>query len=88
MDVLVPYGEGRNLREALIGASQRYDNTETAALLRQAKPYAVSLPRGDFQAMQEKGALIALLDGNAFALADGFYDGQTGFVREAQICTI
>lgn len=81
-DVLVPYGQGRVLREDLIAAGRdcgHRDYNRISELLKQAKPYTVSLYQYQLEALREKGALISLLDGGAYALADGFYEEETGF---------
>ena len=55
------------------------DYNRISELLKQAKPYTVSLYQYQLEALREKGALISLLDGGAYALADGFYEEETGF---------
>ena len=80
-DVLVPYREGRQLREALISASQSHprDFRQIENLLVQAKPYTVSVYQYQLEQLRAQGALIPLFDGRACALTDGYYDEATGF---------
>lgn len=85
VDVLVPYGDGRAIREALISADQPYgcrDYSRIAALLEQAKPYMVSIYQRQFAQLKQCGALMELFEGSAYALADGFYDRHMGFSFE------
>lgn len=81
-DVLVPYGKGRDLREALIAASQARGSRDypyIKKLMEEAKLYSVSLYQYQFEQLSRSGALITLFDGSAYALTDGFYDISTGF---------
>ncbi len=81
-DVLVPYGKGLALREALIEECQAYGHRNfhcIAELLEEAKPYTISLYNYQLEQLKQQEALIPLLDGNGYALTDGFYDQQTGF---------
>ena len=79
--VLVPYGEGRALRESLIGAAQAYEKdwASIQKLLRAAKGYSISLYRYQMEQLQSLGAVTALFDNSIYVLSDGFYDNQTGF---------
>lgn len=78
-DVLVPYGRGRALREALIQSEKARDYDRERALLEQGKPYVVSIYQYQKEKLEQQGALIPLLDGSAYALTDGYYDSETGF---------
>ncbi|MGM9647312.1 MAG: CRISPR-associated helicase Cas3' [Eubacteriales bacterium] len=81
-DVLVPYGKGREIREALIATSNAYGCPDYASineLINEAKLYSVSLYQYQLDRLSEYGALIPLFDGSVYALADGFYDKNTGF---------
>lgn len=79
-DVLVPYGKGRELREALIAISKGGGERENIKkLLDEAKPYTVSLYQYQLERLTRQNALIALFGGGVFALTDGFYDSNTGF---------
>lgn len=84
-DVLVPYGKGRDIREELIAASRNYGGRDYArirACIREVRPYCVSLYQERLTRLAQKGALIELFDGSVYALADGFYDNDTGFSLE------
>ena len=81
-DVLVPYGKGRDLREALIAASQARGSRDypyIKKLIDEAKLYSVSLYQYQLERLSRSGALITLFDGSAYVLTDGFYDISTGF---------
>lgn len=79
--VLVPYGEGKALREALIQASQHYEKDwETIRkLLNKAREYSISLYRCQMEQLQSFGAVTGLFDDSIYVLSDGFYDNHTGF---------
>lgn len=79
--VLVPYGEGKALREALIQASQGYEKDWAAIrkLLDKAKEYSVSLYRYQMEQLQSFEAVTGLFDNSIYVLSDGFYNNQTGF---------
>ena len=81
-DVLVPYGKGRDLREALIATSEIHvchDYPYIKKLLDEAKLYSVSLFQYQLDQLFQQKALITLFDGSVYALTDGFYDENTGF---------
>ena len=81
-DILVPYGKGRELREALIAASEAHgcrDYPYMKELLEEAKLYSVSLFQYQLDQLIQQKALISLFDGGVHTLADGFYDENTGF---------
>lgn len=85
VDVLVPYGRGRGLREELIALSRPggpRDFSRIRELMEQAKLYSVSLYQYQFDRLTRQGALIPLFDGSVYALADGFYDDSVGFYPE------
>lgn len=82
VDVLVPYGEGRLVIEALGSERAAHDRSYAASLLEQAKPYTIRLYRYEMEAvgcgLQRVGALgILALDGF-------FYDDDVGFLRKRQ----
>ena len=79
IDVLVPYQEGRQIREKLIRAAQTWDYDQLRTLLEEARPYTVSMYRYQIDRLQAQGALIQLFDGRALALTDGYYHEATGF---------
>lgn len=82
VDVLVPYGRGREIREALIDASRDYGNRDWDAIrksMEEAKGYCVSLYQYQLDALKKLGAVTALFDESVSVLSDGFYDETTGF---------
>ena len=81
-EILVPYGKGRTLREALLKELQGYDPKNWEAigqLLREAKGYSISVYHYQWEQLQQLGAVTSLLDDSIHILSDGFYDEQTGF---------
>lgn len=81
-DILVPYGDGKQLRTQLIALSESskpWDYKTIQRLLERAKPFTVSLFQYQWDQLNAQGALISLFDGRVFALTDGFYDQNTGF---------
>lgn len=87
-DIIVPYGKGRDLREALIAASKARDHqnfSQIKKLLEEAKPYTVSVYQYQFEQLSQQGAFISLFDENVYILTDGFYDSNTGFSLKKSI---
>lgn len=86
-DILVPYGKGRDIREALFTASNAKgcrDFSQIKKLLEEAKPYTVSIYQYQFEQLTRQGALTPVFDGSVYALSDGFYDNDIGFnLKEA-----
>lgn len=78
-DVIVPYGKGKEIREELIKAERIYDYAAVEKLFNEARAYTVSVRGYQFRELEKSGALVALLNGGAYALCDGFYDEETGF---------
>lgn len=85
-DVLVPYGEGKALIEALDEARARYDLAYAEAILRRAKPYAVSLEASRVDRMIRQGMVYPLLGGSAFALNAECYDDRLGIKEGKDLC--
>lgn len=85
--VLVPYGEGKALIEQLDDIHPRDDLHSAASLLAQAKPYTVSMTMNQIDRMMQSGMICTLLDGNVYALNDGFYDEQTGIKEGYDSCS-
>ena len=83
-DVLVPYGEGRNLRNRLISANESHpwDYKEINTLAQQAKGYTVSLFDYQKKDLIERGAWMELFGGRICVLTDGFYDPDVGFTMK------
>lgn len=77
--VLVPFGDGAALIAELCS---RHSMPEEIQLLRKAQSYSVALYDHMFHRLQEAGALYAVGDTGAIALAPGFYDPQGGVQAE------
>lgn len=85
-EILVPYGKGRTLREALLKELQGYSPRNWEAIgqwLRDAKGYSISVYHYQWEQLQQLGAVTSLLDDSIHILSDGFYDEQTGFSIQA-----
>ncbi|MCD7945929.1 MAG: CRISPR-associated helicase Cas3' [Clostridiales bacterium] len=80
VDVIVPYGKGKELIGKLNCSRAEHDLAHAKELLQQAKPYSVSLYRYQIDVLEREGALLPLCSG-ATALV-GHYDAQTGFTLE------
>lgn len=82
VDVLVPYGEGQSVIEALESGRAAHDRAYAAALLEQAKPYTIRLYRFEAEAVAcGLGRIDAL---GVLTLNDFFYDDDVGFLMERQ----
>lgn len=81
-DVLVPYGEGRALIEALSAPGVPSDPRRQRELLERAKPYTVSLYQFQLELLERRGGLVPFWDGAVLALQPTFYDSETGLVTE------
>ncbi|MCD8050404.1 MAG: hypothetical protein LUE89_01845 [Clostridiales bacterium] len=82
IDVIVPYGKGKELIGKLNSSRAEHDLAYAKELLQQAKPYSVSLYRYQIDQLEREGGLLSLSSG-ATALI-GHYDEQTGFTLEEQ----
>lgn len=81
-DVLVPYKEGRDIREQLINASQIYSGKDWKTirkLIEEAKEFSISLYQYQLDKLLQLGAVTPLFEESVFVLADGFYDEEIGF---------
>ena len=86
VSVLVPYGRGRQLQNALIDASQGFGAKDWEAIrgwIDEAKGYCVSIYHSQLEQLRALGAVTDLFDGSILLLADGFYDTNTGFSAKA-----
>ena len=83
-DVLVPYKEGRDLRERLIAENESscWDYKEIDSLVHLAKGYTVSVYDYQKKILTERGAWVELFNGRICVLADGFYDSEVGFTTQ------
>ncbi len=81
-DVLVPYGEGASLIQALGGDAASHDPRRQKALLEAARPYAISLYAFQLGQLEQQGGLVPLLGNAVLALQPRFYHPETGLVIE------
>ncbi len=84
LDVIVPYGAGKEVIAAL-GSEQAKRNLEyRKAWIEQAKPYTISLHDCQRQQLEEKHGLWPLGGGNTgiWALSENFYREEIGFSIE------
>lgn len=81
-DVLVPYGDGRRLIEALCSQRAEQDTAYRQALLKQAGNYSVSLYQYQKKRLEQLGALQPLCGGCALALQENYYHEITGLKAE------
>lgn len=81
-DVIVPYGEGKQLIAKLCGENCRYNIAERIAVLKECSSYTVSLYTNQLKKLEEQGALVSVCDGAAIALKEWYYDQTVGVVTE------
>lgn len=80
-DILVPYGQGWDIREYLISASQTYGERDWITIrsnIHEAKQYSVSVYQYQFEQLEKLGAVIPLFEDSVYVLSDGFYDEDIG----------
>lgn len=75
MDVIVPYGEGKQRIAELYA---RPDLRKLPAILRESQRYSVHLFEGEQKQLSEMGAIDILPDTGAAVLREGFYDDVFG----------
>ena len=77
-DVIVPYGEGKNIIDDLCSEKAKYDFLYRKGLLDKAKKYTVSLFDYALKAINKNGGLNPLFDGAALTVLPEFYQHDTG----------
>lgn len=83
LDVIVPYGEGKEIIAELCSEAARYHLPE---LLQKAKGYTVSLYPYQKKLMEEKHAILRVApEIDAYFLLEGFYDPDTGVTTGGQM---
>ena len=82
VDVLVPYGEGKDLVLELGTLLLPYDLGEIKQVLERVKRYTVSLYEWQRKILDQEGALMPLAGGSILMLLDGHYDAETGLSIE------
>ncbi len=83
-DVLVPYGDGKELILTLGELRLPYDLLQVQALLEKAKPYTVSLYPWQKKKLEKERALIPLCGGSILALQEGYYSPVTGLTKDQE----
>lgn len=81
-DVLVPYNDGKKLILDIGTVRLPYDMKRVKELLEKAKPYTVSIYEWQRASLDQQGALVPLCDGAILALQEGYYDKETGLLKE------
>lgn len=76
--VLVPYGKGVKLIEQLASPRAGHDMAYAGELLKDAKPYAVSLSARQIEALAECGMIYTLLDEKISVVNAEVYDMELG----------
>lgn len=84
VDVIVPYGRGRQLIAELCSQRCSFDPNHRAALLREAGNYTVRIYPYQKKQLKQKQALLSVCDGCALVLADGFYDDTVGLTADGE----
>lgn len=82
VDVLVPYGEGKDLVLELGALLLPYNLGEIKQVLERVKRYTVSLYEWQRKILDQEGALMPLAGGSILTLLDGHYDAETGLSIE------
>ncbi len=80
IDVVVPYGKGKELIEEICSAKAASDVSYQKAIIKQASRYSVSLYKYQYEALQKEKALVTAWDGSVHVLKEGFYDEIKGIM--------
>lgn len=78
--VIVPYGEGSKIIEALFSPHAQWDIAFVKELLEKAKPYTVSLYDYQIKKLAASGALCSACNGSVFTLDSSAYDEELGVI--------
>lgn len=73
--VIVPWGVGAEIIAAL---KERHDMREEIQLLRRAQAYTVNVYENVFRHLNDKGAIVPVGEGCAYALKCGVYSEEAG----------
>lgn len=79
IDVLVPYGDGKQLICDLNSERAKWDIDYAKQLLSKAKEYSISLYEYQRKQLEQMNGMGQLLDGAVLSLGEGYYDDMTGF---------
>ena len=77
-DVIVPYGEGKEIIAELGSKRAEEDIKYLKKLIKEARAYTVSLYENQRRALADSGALHPIADGIALALSEEFYNEAFG----------
>lgn len=76
--VIVPYGKGKEIIAHLQSRSIKYDFKRQKELLKEAKPYTISMYDYEINGLAKEGGIMPLLDGEAIGIIDNFYSDKFG----------
>lgn len=76
VEVLVPYGDGRDIIAELCSNKARYDMVYAKKLIKEAGNYTISVYESNKARLQEAGALTLLENFNVYFLGAEFYDDE------------
>ena len=83
IDVLVPYGEGKDLIVSLTGAEADYNLEYRKHLIEKASLYTVSIYREQKKQWESIGALYSICEGSIIVMREEFYDRGIGIRKIA-----
>ncbi|MDO4270368.1 MAG: CRISPR-associated helicase Cas3' [Eubacteriales bacterium] len=86
-DVLVPFGAGAALIEALGSERAQYDLAYRLTLFRQTGQFSVSLYQYELDRLLKRGGVYPVCGGAALALREECYSEQTGFIPDGDVNT-
>lgn len=82
IDVLTPYGTGKELISKLCDQRCQYDTGYRAELLKAAGDYSVSIYPYQKKQLEEAHGLISICEGSVLALAEEYYHEAIGITKE------
>ena len=85
VDVVVPYGEGKELIEELGSQFAAWDLEQRKKLLRRASSFTVSLYEYERRKLADCGGIYSLYGGEILVLQPGFYSDQTGLTSYGDV---
>lgn len=81
IDVVTPYGRGKELIEQLENLQKRqFDLKKYREILQQVKKYTVSIYGWQKEKLEEEGMLYSVLDGRVWILNEKAYDNRFGVI--------
>lgn len=83
-DVIVPYGEGKNIIAELCSSAAEEDIKYLKKLMKKARAYTVSLYENQRRALADSGALHPVAGGMALALSEEFYNEKSGLNTDGE----